>query len=167
MQTVGCKKKIKKEGNKVTKYFGAFRSPERRWLHSKMFAGGPIKSSGNPQPELQLPGQQQQQKNQRTWQTRLSFNFFPLRKNAFACRLPNFFSSFLFMRFHFCTWNLSIALKRKLHRRISIKLLWVAPFLFAKSNELILVIYLFFVPIFQIPHFDLSARFSALRQQLQ
>jgi len=34
----------------------------RCWQHSKMFAGGPIKSSGNPQPD---------------GPTLLSFNFFP------------------------------------------------------------------------------------------
>lgn len=51
------KKEGRQKRKKVTKYFGAFRSPERLWLHSKMFAGGPIKSSENPQPELHLPGQ--------------------------------------------------------------------------------------------------------------
>lgn len=101
---------------KVTEYFGAFRSPERRWLHSKMFAGGPIKSSESAA-RIAL-GRTNGDKEREQWGGRqcsvplllkimLSFNLFFYAKNVLLCSfmlsITQIFPKILSL--FFCTWK--------------------------------------------------------------
>lgn len=107
----------RRKRKKVTEYFGAFRSPERRWLHSKMFAGGPIKSSEsaarialgrtNGDKEREQRGGRQCSVPLLLLKIMLSFNLFFYAKNVLLCSfilsITQIFPKILSL--FFCTWK--------------------------------------------------------------